>query len=50
LKNLGESFKEREQRLAARETPLANDREVERAELSELNEHRNALESEMSPK
>jgi len=40
-------LKEREQRFAARETQLANDLELERAKLNELNDRLNALELEL---
>jgi DNA repair exonuclease SbcCD ATPase subunit len=42
-------LKEREQRFAARETQLANDLELERAKLNELNDRLNALELELGP-
>jgi DNA repair exonuclease SbcCD ATPase subunit len=44
-----EMLKEREQRLAAREIRLANDLELERARLNELNDRLNALEFELTP-
>ena len=44
-----ESLKVREQILAAREGRLANDLELERARLNELNDRLNALESELVP-
>ena len=42
-------LKEREQRLAAREVRLANDLEVERARLNDLNDRLNAFELELAP-
>ena len=45
-----EMTNQREQRMSARETQLANELELERAKLNELNERLNALESEMAPK
>jgi DNA repair exonuclease SbcCD ATPase subunit len=46
-----EAIGQREQRLAMRETQLANDLEVERAKLNDLNDRLNALvEIEMAPK
>lgn len=44
-----EMLKDREQRLAAREVRLANDLEVERARLSDLNDRLNAFELELGP-
>ena len=44
-----EMLKEREQRLTAREIRLANDLELERARLNELNDRLNALELELTP-
>ena len=44
-----EMLKEREQRLAAREIRLANDLELERARLNELNDRLNALELDLTP-
>ena len=44
-----EHLKEREQRLVTREAQLANDVEMERAKLNELNDRLNAFESELSP-
>ena len=41
--------KEREQRLAMREVRLANDLEMERARLNELNDRLNAFELEIAP-
>ena len=41
---------QRELRLAARETQLANELELERAKLNDLNHRLNALELEMAPK
>ena len=41
---------QREQRLAVRETQLANELEAERAKLNELNDRLNMLESELTPK
>ena len=45
-----EVMSQREQRLAARETQLANELEAERAKLNELNDRLNMLESELTPK
>ena len=45
-----EALSQREQRLAARETQLANELEAERAKLNELNDRLNLLESELTPK
>jgi DNA repair exonuclease SbcCD ATPase subunit len=44
-----EMLKDREQRLAAREVRLANDLEVERARLNDLNDRLNAFEVELAP-
>jgi chromosome segregation ATPase len=44
-----ESLKEREPRLIAREIRLANDLELERARLNDLNDRLNALELELTP-
>ena len=44
-----ESLKEREPRLAAREVRLANELEMERARLNELNDRLNVLELELGP-
>lgn len=44
-----ESLKEREPRLAAREIRLANDLDLERARLNDLNDRLNALELELTP-
>ena len=43
-----EMLNQREQRAAARETQLANDLELERAKLNDLNDRLNALELEMA--
>ena len=45
-----EMINQRELRLSARETQLANELELERAKLNDLNHRLNALELEMSPK
>jgi chromosome segregation ATPase len=45
-----EMVNQREQRLSARETQLANELLVEQAKLNELNDRLNALELEMAPK
>jgi chromosome segregation ATPase len=45
-----DSVNQREQRMSIRETQLANELEVERAKLNELNERLNALELEIAPK
>ena len=44
-----ESFKEREERLVAREARLSNELELERAKLNDLNDRLNALELELAP-
>ena len=44
-----ESFKEREERLVAREARLSNELELERARLNDLNDRLNALELELAP-
>ena len=44
-----ELLKEREQRLATRESRLANDLEMERARLNDLNDRLNAFELELAP-
>ncbi len=44
-----EHLKDREQRLLTRESQLANDVELERAKLNELNDRLNAFEAELSP-
>lgn len=44
-----EMLKDREQRFAAREVRLANDLELERARLNDLNDRLNALEFELGP-
>lgn len=49
LKGEIEILTQREQRAVARETQLANDLELERAKLNDLNDRLNALESEMAP-
>ena len=49
LKGEVELLKDREQRLVAREIRLANDLELERARLNELNDRLNALELELTP-
>lgn len=49
LKGELEMLKEREQRLATREVRLANDLEVERARLNDLNDRLNAFELELAP-
>ena len=49
LKGELDMLKEREQRLAAREVRLANDLEVERARLNDLNDRLNAFELELAP-
>ena len=49
LKGELEVLKEREQRLATREVKLANDLEVERARLNDLNDRLNAFELELAP-
>ena len=49
-KNELDMLNQREQRLATRETQLANDLEFERAKLNDLNNRLNALELEMAPK
>ena len=49
LKGEIEQLTQREQRVATRETQLANDLELERAKLNDLNDRLNALESEMAP-
>jgi DNA repair exonuclease SbcCD ATPase subunit len=49
LKTELEMLKDREPRLAAREMRLANDLELERARLNELNDRLNALELELTP-
>jgi hypothetical protein len=45
-----DSLTQREQRLVLRETQLANELELERSKLTELNDRLNALELEMVPK
>lgn len=45
-----ESILQREQRLAMRDTQLANELELERARLNELNEKLNLLDSQLAPK
>ncbi len=45
-----ETFSQREQRLATREAQLANELELERAKLNELNDRLNALDLELAPK
>ena len=49
IKSELEMLKEREQRLIAREARLANDLELERARLNDLNDRLNALELELTP-
>ena len=49
LKGELEILNEREQRALARETRLANDLELERAKLNDVNDRLNALELEMAP-
>lgn len=49
LKGELEMLSEREQRALARETRLANDLELERAKLNDVNDRLNALELEMAP-
>ena len=45
-----DTLNQRELRLSARETQLANELELERAKLNELNDRLNALELEIAPK
>ena len=45
-----DTINQRELRLSARETQLANDLELERAKLNDLNDRLNALELEVAPK
>ena len=49
LKMQLETFKDREERMIARETRLSNDLELERAKLNDLNDRLNALELEVTP-
>ena len=44
-----ENISQREQRLSMRETQLANELELERSKLNELNDRLNALELELAP-
>ena len=44
-----DTFKDREERLVARETRLSNELELERAKLNDLDDRLNALELELAP-